>query len=93
MSLGGDIKDSISGEDNWRDVGNEIRNRKQNVRYAELAAFLVAAGFSLCRSKGSHRIFCKPGCRVQVSLKDEPGQVRIGHVTTALAAAEECGDD
>lgn len=54
---------------------------------------LVAAGFALARSRGSHRAFCKRGCPTIVSLKDEPGQVKIGHVTTALAAVEECGDD
>lgn len=77
----------------WRELRDRIRGKKRNVRYEELAEMLVAAGFALARSRGSHRAFCKRGCPTIVSLKDEPGQVKIGHVTTALAAVEECGDD
>lgn len=77
----------------WRSLRDDIKTRKQNVRYRELVELLEAAGFSLARSDGSHRVFCKPGCIVQVSLKQQRGQVRIGHVTTVLSAVEECGDD
>jgi predicted RNA binding protein YcfA (HicA-like mRNA interferase family) len=77
----------------WRAQANEIRGRKSNVRYRELASMLEAAGFELRRSEGSHRTFCKPGCALVVSLKENPGQVKIGHVTEALRAVELYGDD
>ncbi|MGH2444712.1 MAG: hypothetical protein ACRDGD_01530 [Candidatus Limnocylindria bacterium] len=54
---------------------------------------LEAAGFRLARSEGSHRIFVKNDCFRNVSLKEERGPVKIGHVTTALSAVEECGDE
>lgn len=77
----------------WRRLADDVRGRKNNVRYSELAALLEAAGFRLLRSRGSHRIFGKPGCFQQPSIKEQPGQVLIGHVTTVLRAVEECGDD
>ena len=77
----------------WRAIRDDINKRKRSVRYDELVALLEAAGFGLARSSGSHRTFTKPGCPVIVTLKDSPGHVRIGHVTTTLASVEECGDD
>lgn len=74
-------------------IRDDIETRKKSVRYDELVDLLEAAGFSLARWRGSHRTFTKPGCPVIVTLKDAPGHVRIGHVTTALASVVECGDD
>lgn len=79
--------------DDWKALRDEIKRRKANVRYKELKKLLEAAGFVLCRSEGSHRMFCKPGCMPQPSIKEEPGQVKIGHVVTVLNAVEECGDE
>lgn len=79
--------------DDWRSLRDDIKRRKNNVRYKELKKLLETAGFRLLRSEGSHRIFGKDGCFQQPSIKEEAGQVKIGHVTTVLNAVEECGDD
>lgn len=79
--------------DDWKSLRDDIKRRKNNVRYKELKKLLEAAGFRLCRSESSHRVFCKAECMNQPSIKEEPGQVKIGHVTTVLNAVEECGDE
>lgn len=34
--------------------------------YKELERILLSHGYKQKRSKGSHRIFCKPGCRPEI---------------------------
>ena len=81
--------------DDCRDVAAQLNANKKNRTYEELKAVLERFGFreSPRKTAGSHRIFTKSGCAMNVSLKKTKGPMLAAYVRAVVVALEECCDD
>lgn len=76
-----------------REVADDLNRNKKNRTFKELKAILESFGFREHeRSGGSHRVFSKPGCRMNVPLKQKNPQL-AAYVRKTAQAVEECCDE
>lgn len=80
--------------DTCREVIAYLKKHKTNRSFGDLSAILEQFGFKMHdRSKGSHRVFSKPGCELNVSITEGHGEVLPAYVRKVIRALEECCDE
>jgi predicted RNA binding protein YcfA (HicA-like mRNA interferase family) len=60
----------------------------KNIRFADMTKLVVAFGFRLSRTSGSHHIFTHPGIRELVNLQEVGGEAKPYQVRQFLRIVE-----
>ena len=60
----------------------------KNVRFADMVSLMVAFGFRLVRTSGSHHIFSREGMPELINLQNVHGQVKPYQIKQFLALVE-----
>lgn len=71
----------------------KARRSPANLRFDELCQLAECYGFVQARTKGSHRIYKRPGWRGVLTFQDDKGKAKPYQVRQLLQVIESISDD
>lgn len=71
----------------------KARRSPANLRFDELCQLAECYGFVLDRTKGSHRIYKRPGWKGVLTFQDDKGKAKPYQVRQLLQVIESIADD